>query len=72
MSQTVLMEVSCIGPECKSCPELDLDVDHYSVYSEEQCSELVNAVFCKHCAKCERVMKHLRKNSNYNNEKDGV
>ena len=72
MSQTVLMEVACIGPECKSCPELDLEVGQYHVYSEDQHSEWVNAVFCKHCSACERIQEHLRKNSNSDNEKDGV
>jgi len=72
MSQTVLMEVRCIGPECKSCPELALDVDRYDLYSGEQDPMFLNAVFCKHYRKCERVMEHLRKNSNSDNEKDGV
>lgn len=72
MSQTVLMEVECIGPECKSCPELALDVDRYDLYPGERHPEFVNAVFCKYYRKCEKIMEHLRKNSNSDNEKDGV
>ena len=72
MSQTVLMGVECIGLECKACPELALDVDQYDLYDGERDSKIVNNVFCKHYRKCERIADHLRKNSNSDNEKDGV
>lgn len=72
MSQTVLMEVNCIGPECKSCPELSLDVDQYDLCSGEQYSIFVNDVYCRYYRKCEGIQEYLRKNNNSDSEKDGV
>lgn len=72
MSQTVLMEVECIGPECVSCSELALNVERCNLNLGERDPKFTNAVFCKYYRKCEKIMEHLRKNSNADNEKDGV
>lgn len=72
MSQTVRRSVECIGSACRSCPELTLDVNRYNLYPGERDPEFVNAIFCKHYRQCEKIMEHLRKNSNSYNEKDGV
>ena len=71
MSQIVSMSVNCIGEECKHCTELDIDVERTTYYvGMDQFAN--NVCFCKNYRQCERMMEHLRKNSNADTEKDGV
>ena len=71
MSQFVDIPVNCIGKECKRCEELDIDVER-TVYYDGVDQFVDNVCFCKNCHQCERIMEYLRKNSNSDNEKDGV
>ena len=71
MSQFVDIPVNCIGEECKRCEELDIDVER-TIYYDGIDQVVDNVCFCKNYHHCERIMEHLRKNSNSDNEKDGV
>lgn len=71
MSQIVSMSVHCIGEECKRCGELDIDVER-TVYFDGVDQLVNNNCFCKNYHQCEQILEHLRKNSNSDNEKDGV
>lgn len=73
MSRTVHMEVICMGPECKSCPELELDIERCNIYKQAIENPIfTNVIFCKHYRKCEQIAKNIRKICNSDNEKDGV
>lgn len=63
------MLVQCLGKECVDCPELDIKVTHYPF---SPITGTINALSCVHLTKCKMIREHLRKNSNSDNEKDGV
>lgn len=72
MSQFVDIPVKCISEECKNCEDLEIETDHLCGYSANRQLFTENACHCKHYPRCERLMEVLRKNSNSDNEKDGV
>lgn len=69
--QTVSMKVKCIGKECVNCPQLGIEI-HSDVLYEQTEMVFVNYLSCKNLGMCLRIKEHLRKNSNSDNEKDGV
>ena len=72
MSQFVDIPVKCISEECKKCEDLKIEVDHLCGYTENRLLFVENTCYCKNYSRCERLMEQLRKNSNSDNEKDGV
>lgn len=76
--QVVSMEVKCIGKECIYCPQLDIEIHRNIMYGySDSCDRLesacLNYLSCKNLGMCLRIKDHLlRKNSNSDNEKDGV
>ena len=64
MSQFVDIPVKCVAEGCKNCEDLDIEIDRFVGYGANQ------QVFSQNS--CERLMAELRKNSNADNEKDGV
>ena len=72
MSQFVDIPVGCISEECKNCEDLEIEIDRFSGYGANLQMFTQNSCYCKHYRRCERLMKELRKNSNSDNEKDGV
>ena len=68
-SERTFMLVRCLGKECVGCPELEIEVNHY-ILSPIQ--DAINTLSCVNLAKCRMIKEHLRKNSNSDNEKDGV
>ena len=72
MSQFVDIPVKCICKECKNCEDLEIEIDRLCGYTADQLLFIENSCFCKHYPRCERLMEVLRKNSNSDNEKDGV
>lgn len=67
-SERTFMLIRCLGEECRSCPELEIEVSHYMLSPMLP----INTLSCVNLDKCRRIMEHLRKNSNSDNEKDGV
>lgn len=72
MSQIISMSVHCIGEECANCPDLLIRTDHTNVEMSTAESVCHNYSYCVNYPKCERIMEYIRKNSNSDNEKDGV
>ena len=73
MSQFVDIPVKCISERCKSCEDLEIEIDRLYGYGVGQQMFIENSCYCKHYPRCERLMDHLRKNSNDDSEeKDGV
>ena len=72
MSQFVDIPVKCISEECKNCEDLEIEVDRLCGFGSDKQMFVQNICFCRHYRRCERLMDHLRKNSNSDNEKDGV
>ena len=69
--QTVSMKVKCIGEECVNCPQLDIEIHRDVLFSLTE-SVCANYLSCTNLGMCLRIKEHLRKNSNSDNEKDGV
>lgn len=65
----VNMPVRCIGEACEYCPDLDLSKVERVVYVNGKAH---NYLQCAKLSSCLRIMEFLRKNSNSDNEKDGV
>lgn len=72
MCKNVSMDVRCIGEECRNCEDLDIEIERQICVAENFQMCAVNRCSCKHFRRCERIQEHLRKNSNSDNEKDGV
>lgn len=72
MSQFVDIPVKCISEVCKNCEDLEIEIDHLVKYGGNSQVFMQNTCYCKYYRRCERLMKELRKNSNTDNEKDGV
>ena len=70
-SQTVSMKVECIGEGCVNCPQLGIEIHSEVLYGQTE-MVFVNYLSCKNLGMCLRIKEHLRKNSNSDNEKDGV
>ena len=70
-NKSVSMMVRCLGNECINCPQLDIEINWYYLYGDGD-GDAVNILSCKNLPRCLRIKKHLRKNSNSDNEKDGV
>ena len=72
MSQLVDIPVKCISEGCKNCEDLEIEIDRLYGYGNNQQIFMENNCYCKNYPRCERLIKVLRKNSNSDNEKDGV
>lgn len=72
MSQFVDISVECVSEGCKNCEDLEIEIDRFCRYGANLQLFTSNYCYCKHYRRCERLMKELRKNSNSDNEKDGV
>ena len=70
-TKSVPMMVRCLGVECLYCPQLNIDIDKYELCSNDH-SGVMNILSCTNVLRCLQIKKHLRKNSNSDNEKDGV
>jgi len=72
MSKFVDIPVKCISEECKNCEDLEIEIDQLQGYGTHHQIFIQNNCYCKNYPRCERLMEVLRKNSNSDNEKDGV
>jgi hypothetical protein len=72
MCKNVSIDVRCIGEECRNCEDLDIEIERYTCFGDDMKMWDVNRCSCKHFRRCEKIMEHLRKNCNADNEKDGV
>ena len=72
MSQFVDIPVECVSEGCKNCEDLVIEIDRLFGYGDNLQMFMQNKCYCKHYHRCERLMAELRKNSNADNEKDGV
>jgi len=72
MSQFVDIPVKCVSEGCKNCEDLEIEIDRLYGYGGDKQMFMENNCHCKHYPLCERLIGYLRKNSNSDNEKDGV
>ena len=72
MSRFVDIPVRCVSEECKNCEDLEIVVDRLCGFGADLRWVVKNDCHCEHYCRCERLIENLRKNSNSDNEKDGV
>lgn len=72
MSQFVDIPVMCISEVCKNCEDLEIEIDRLLGCDGNLQVFMKNTCYCKYYRRCERLREELRKNSNTDNEKDGV
>ena len=73
MYKVVNMPIICVGEGCRDCNNIEIDKSPDITLGYDGKFPFTNNVYyCKHYRRCDAILENRRKNSNADNEKEGV